>query len=171
MNVRAGVTTESGHRLRNLEATRETDLKNAPFCDKQERTPQDPRTDAIHQPEANEVTMGFMKEGNSRQRSSDMDKLTWSSLRKDAGSLGEAFRDVRGPPIRQGQEPSPLTEKAMQAREQQNLEQYEERKAWRSARVANITKQWINSRTNKSGPKAEEHQWGSFDYLFCCCAR
>ena len=129
----------------------------------------DPKEDAINLMKGNETTMGFMREGNSRQRSSDTDKLTWSSFRKDAGSLGEAFRDVRGPPTRQGQS-SPLTEQAMQAREQQNLQQYEERKAWRSARVATITNQWINSRTNKSGPKAEEHRW-SFDYLFCCCPR
>ena len=123
------------------------------------------------QRQCNNKKMGSMRDRSSRQGSSDKAALAWSYFRKDLQSLEEVTFRPRssGIPIRHGQPSSPpLTESAMLAREQQNLQHHQERKAWRSARVTTITNQWVNSRTNKGGPKAEDDRW-SFDNLLCCC--
>ena len=122
-------------------------------------------------PKGSTTKIGSMRDRSSRQRSSDKAPLAWSSVRKELRSLEEVtFRPCSsGIPIRQGQPSSPpLTESAMLAREQQNLQHYQERKGWRSARMTTITNQWVNSRTTKGGVNAEDYRW-SFDNLFCCC--
>ena len=65
------------------------------------------------------------------------------------------------------------TEKHILEREQRTIQDYEQRKAWRSARLTTITNQWADNRRNggagggRRGVSADTKF--DFDRLFCCC--
>lgn len=65
------------------------------------------------------------------------------------------------------------TEREILAREQRTIQDYEERKAWRSVRLKTIQNQWAENRRKTTTPSRERGGSAESNYcfgsLFCCC--
>jgi hypothetical protein len=89
---------------------------------------------------------------------------------EDVGFLDGPSSGSGGLPLRE-ERLSPRKEKEILAREQQTIQEYEERKAWRSERLKTVTNRWVDNRTRKSSivnDEEEPRRW-SVDRLWCCC--
>jgi hypothetical protein len=81
-------------------------------------------------------------------------------------------------PIEDESQSMPFTSKEMAARERERVKDFEERKAWRTARLKSITNEWANNRLEHSSlQKPQRASWKRSeediepkrcDYLFCC---
>jgi hypothetical protein len=89
---------------------------------------------------------------------------------KDQGSMEEVSLDFQRKmgrtPVR-AERLSTRKEKEMLARENQTINDYDERKAWRSTRLKAVTNKWVENRTKRRRENGEQ-RW-NFESIFCCC--
>ena len=103
-------------------------------------------------------------------RTKESNELYLEEKSIDHGSMEEISLDFQrrlGRTPMRAERLSPRREQEMLARESKTIQDYDERKAWRSARLNMVKNQWVESRTKKRSDDAEQRR--NFVNMFCCC--
>lgn len=124
------------------------------------------------------IAFGFDSSSVRRLDREGSRKELLSGTGSKRGGFQEIQEGLENVPLEDESFTMPRTKREMSAREQQRVNDYEERKAWRSERLKSITNQWADNRVqNSSLQKPRRTSWirsdenietRRCDYLFCC---